>query len=209
MGRTPELMADFRLNLEVLAGAGAKVMEVKLPHADQALATYAIISSAEAASNLARYDGSLYGTRVAAPDYQTMVAETRAAGFGPEVKRRILLGTFVLSSGYHEAYYRRAQQARERLREDFQAAFSGCEAIALPTAPTPAFRLGERIDDPWRMYQSDIFTVPASLAGLPALSLPTACTAAGLPMSLQLVGPAWAEETVLSLAGVVDRARDF
>jgi aspartyl-tRNA(Asn)/glutamyl-tRNA(Gln) amidotransferase subunit A len=160
------------------------------------VATYYIVATAEASSNLARFDGVRYGLRAAAKDLRHMYGETRDRGFGPEVKRRIVLGTFVLSSGYYDAYYLRAQKVRTLIRRDFETAFQSCDVVAMPTTPTPAFRIGEKTADPLQMYLEDIFTVPANLAGIPGLSLPCGF-AAGLPVGLQLLGRPFDEATLL------------
>jgi aspartyl-tRNA(Asn)/glutamyl-tRNA(Gln) amidotransferase subunit A len=182
---------------------------VKLPHTKHAVATYYVIATAEASSNLARFDGVRYGLRVEpaasgrsgqASALRAMYGATRDAGFGREVKRRILLGTFVLSAGYYDAYYLKAQKVRTLIRRDFEAAFAEVDAIVCPTAPTPAFALGEKSGDPLAMYLSDVYTLPASLAGLPAISVPCAPTLAGLPVGLQIIGRPLEETTVLALA---------
>jgi aspartyl-tRNA(Asn)/glutamyl-tRNA(Gln) amidotransferase subunit A len=200
------VMARFREGLAALSESGARIVDVALPHAPHAIATYYLVATAEASSNLARYDGVRYGLRRPAPELRAMYGATRAAGFGPEVKRRVLLGTFVLSAGYYDAYYLRAQQVRTLVRRDFEAAFAACDAVATPTAPTTAFRFGERTEDPLQMYLADVFTVPANLAGLPALSQPCGL-ADGLPVGLQLVGRPFDEATLLRLAHAVERAR--
>ncbi|TAJ24917.1 MAG: Asp-tRNA(Asn)/Glu-tRNA(Gln) amidotransferase subunit GatA [Planctomycetota bacterium] len=189
--------------LAVLERAGAQLVRVSLPHSEHAIATYYVVATAEASSNLARYDGVRYGPRAAGDgSLQSMYAATRAQGFGDEVKRRILLGTYVLSSGYYDAWYRRALKVRTLLLRDFERAFERCDIVAGPTSPTAAFKLGEKSDDPVAMYLSDVLTVPASLAGLPALSLPCGFVADGasrLPIGLQLIGPARADARVLAL----------
>jgi aspartyl-tRNA(Asn)/glutamyl-tRNA(Gln) amidotransferase subunit A len=190
------VMASFRAALRVLEDAGARVVEVSLPHLRHAVATYYLVATAEASSNLARFDGVRYGLREDAADLQGMYGATRDAGFGPEVKRRILLGTFALSSGYYDAYYLRAQKVRTLIRRDFERAFAACELVATPTTPTPAFRIGEKTDDPLQMYLADVFTVPANLAGLPALSVPMQ-PADGLPTGLQLQARLFDEATLL------------
>jgi aspartyl-tRNA(Asn)/glutamyl-tRNA(Gln) amidotransferase subunit A len=195
-GVQPGVMAAFRRALGDLEAAGARTVEVALPHAPHAIATYYIVATAEASSNLARYDGVRYGLRVAAPDLRGMYGQTRDRGFGAEVKRRIILGTFVLSSGYYDAYYLRAQKVRTLIRRDFEQAFLACDVVALPTTPTPAFRIGEKTSDPLQMYLEDIFTVPANLAGIPGLSLPSG-RVDGLPVGLQLLGPPFGEATLL------------
>jgi aspartyl-tRNA(Asn)/glutamyl-tRNA(Gln) amidotransferase subunit A len=188
-----------------LERAGAKLVEVTLPHTEYAVATYYLIATAEASSNLARYDGVRYGYRArAAKDLGEMYRRTRSEGFGAEVKRRIVLGTYVLSAGYYDAYYRKAQQVRTLLRRDFEAAFRGCDVIATPTMPEVAFRLGERTADPLRMYLSDVYTVSANLAGLPGVSLPCGL-AGGLPVGLQLLAPPLAEPLLLRVADAYQR----
>jgi aspartyl-tRNA(Asn)/glutamyl-tRNA(Gln) amidotransferase subunit A len=196
-GVESETLARFDEALRALQAAGASIVDVELPHLPHAIAAYYLVATAEASSNLARYDGIRYGVRAeAAPDLRRLYGDTRDHGFGAEVKRRILLGTFALSSGYYDAYYLRAQQVRTLIRRDFERAFAGCDAIATPTTPAPAFRFGEKTEDPLQMYLADIFTVPANLAGLPALSLPCGL-ASGLPVGLQLVGRPFEEETLL------------
>jgi len=193
------VMAAFRRALEDLRSAGATIVEVSLPHAHHAIATYYIVATAEASSNLARYDGVRFGLRAAgAKDLRGMYGETRDRGFGPEVKRRILLGTFVLSSGYYDAYYLRAQRVRTLIRRDFDVALRACDAVATPTSPVTAFRFGEKTDNPLQMYLADIFTVPANLAGIPGLSLPCG-HAGGLPVGLQLLGRPFDESSLLRL----------
>jgi aspartyl-tRNA(Asn)/glutamyl-tRNA(Gln) amidotransferase subunit A len=204
-GAEPAVLAAVREALAALEQAGAKLREVSLPHTQYAVATYYLIATAEASSNLARYDGVRYGYR--SPDGDglgDMYRRTRSEGFGDEVKRRIVLGTYVLSAGYYDAYYRKAQQVRTLLRRDFEQAFRGCDVIATPTAPEVAFRLGERSADPLRMYLSDIYTVSANLAGLPGISLP--CGAAGgLPIGLQLLAAPLEEATLLRVADAFQR----
>jgi len=205
-GVEAETMARFEQSLSDLATAGAVLVTVDLPHLRHAVATYYLVATAEASSNLARYDGVRYGRREGGDgDLRTLYGRTRDAGFGPEVKRRIILGTFALSSGYYDAYYLRAQKVRALIRRDFDHAFAQCDAVATPTTPAPAFRLGEKTSDPLQMYLEDIFTVPANLAGLPALSLPCGLSR-GLPVGLQLVGRAFDEETLLS-AGAAYQSR--
>jgi aspartyl-tRNA(Asn)/glutamyl-tRNA(Gln) amidotransferase subunit A len=195
-GVDADLLEAFRAAVDALRSAGATVVDVDLPHAAHAIATYYIVATAEASSNLARFDGVRYGLRALAPDLKRMYGETRDRGFGPEVKRRIVLGTYVLSSGYYDAYYLRAQKVRTLIRRDFEQAFAACDLVATPTTPTPAFRLGEKTDDPLQMYLADIFTVPASLAGIPGLSVPCGLVR-GLPVGLQLLGRWFDEETLL------------
>ena len=205
-GVEAETLARFDEALRSLEAAGATLADVELPHLEHAIPAYYLVATAEASSNLARYDGVRYGARAAgAPDLRRLYGETRDQGFGAEVKRRILLGTFALSSGYYDAYYLRAQQVRTLIRRDFEQAFASCDAIATPTTPAPAFRFGEKTDDPLQMYLADIFTVPANLAGLPALSLPCGL-ASGLPVGLQLVGRPFEEETLLRLGAGFQQA---
>jgi aspartyl-tRNA(Asn)/glutamyl-tRNA(Gln) amidotransferase subunit A len=199
------MLAAFRSALAVLEGAGAVVAEVALHHLPHAIATYYVVATAEASSNLARYDGVRYGLRVPAPSLRGMYGETRDHGFGAEVKRRIILGTFVLSSGYYDAYYLRAQKVRTLIRRDFEAAFASCDVVATPTTPTPAFRLGEKTDDPLQMYLADIFTVPANLAGIPGLSVPAGFVN-GLRVGLQLLGRPSDEATLLRVAAAHEAA---
>jgi aspartyl-tRNA(Asn)/glutamyl-tRNA(Gln) amidotransferase subunit A len=199
-------MARFRESLGALESAGATVVEVVLPHLPHAIATYYLVATAEASSNLARYDGVRYGERAPGDhDLAGLYGRTRDLGFGAEVKRRIILGTFALSSGYYDAYYLRAQKVRTLIRRDFEAAIGTCDAIATPTTPTPAFRLGEKTADPLQMYLADIFTVPANLAGLPALSLPCGLVG-GLPVGLQLLGRPFDEATLLRAGAAYQRA---
>ena len=193
----------FDASIEVLRAAGAVVEDIELPHSRYATATYAIVVTAEASSNLSRFDGVRYGTRVEGGALAEMYARTRAR-FGEEVKRRIMLGTYVLSAGYYDAYYRKAQQVQALIRRDFARAFERVDAIATPTTPTPAFRLGERLDDPVQMYLADVFTVSANLAGIPAISVPCGLSE-GLPVGLQLTGPAWGEATILRIAAAYER----
>jgi aspartyl-tRNA(Asn)/glutamyl-tRNA(Gln) amidotransferase subunit A len=189
------VLSAFRGALRDLEGCGCRIVDVELPHAPHAVATYYIVATAEASSNLARFDGVRYGLRSGADGLRETYGATRDKGFGPEVKRRILLGTFALSSGYYDAYYLRAQKVRTLIRRDFDAAFEACDAIATPTSPSAAFRLGEKTADPLQMYLADVFTVPASLAGIPGLSLPCGF-ASGLPVGLQLVGRPFDEATL-------------
>jgi aspartyl-tRNA(Asn)/glutamyl-tRNA(Gln) amidotransferase subunit A len=199
---------DFESVLTTLQTAGAKVVDVEIPHAEYAIAMYYVVATAEASSNLARYDGVRYTHREGADDLASLFERTRTAGFGREVKRRILLGTFVLSSGYYDAYYLRAQKARTLLRRDFAAAFAHCDVIAIPTSPTPPFQLGERTSDPLQMYLSDVFTVPANLVGLPAVSIPTRVTD-GLPLGVQLCAPALEEGVLLRAAAWLEGLLGF
>jgi aspartyl-tRNA(Asn)/glutamyl-tRNA(Gln) amidotransferase subunit A len=210
------VMAAFESALQALGKAGAAIDTVELPHSQYAIPAYYLVATAEASSNLARYDGVRYGVR--APDAATlddMYARTRSLGFGAEVKRRIMLGTYALSAGYYNAFYVKAQQVRARIREDFDRALGGRHAIALPTSPTPAFLLGERLDNPLQMYLSDVFTVAPALAGLPAISVPApagpsarttlATSRSGeLPVGLQLTGRAWDDATIYRVAAAME-----
>ncbi len=198
----------FNATLALAEQLGASVESCKLPHAPHALSAYYLIAPAEASANLARFDGVRYGLRVDADDLTSMYTETRAAGFGPEVKRRIMLGTYALSSGYYDAYYGRAQQVRTRIAEDFRAAFERFDLLVTPTAPSVAFRLGEKVDDPLAMYLSDVCTVPMSLAGIPAISIPNGLSD-GLPVGFQLCGPAFSENRLLEAAYVLEQALGF
>jgi aspartyl-tRNA(Asn)/glutamyl-tRNA(Gln) amidotransferase subunit A len=201
-----ESLARFREGLHALEQQGASVDEIALPHLPHAVATYYLIATAEASSNLARYDGVRYGHRAeGAGDLKGMYGRSRDEGFGDEGKRRIVLGTFALSSGYYDAYYLRAQKVRTLIRRDFEQAFDRCDVVATPTTPTPAFALGEKTDDPLQMYLEDIFTVPANLAGIPGLSLPCGL-AGGLPVGLQLLGRPFAEETLVRCGAAFQRA---
>jgi aspartyl-tRNA(Asn)/glutamyl-tRNA(Gln) amidotransferase subunit A len=193
--------------IETYRELGAEIVDVDLPHAKYAIAVYYIIATAEASSNLARYDGVRYGFRAEeAPGLRDMYRRTRDEGFGAEVKRRIMLGTYVLSAGYYDAYYLKAQKVRTLIRRDFAKAFSSCDAVLTPTAPTPAFRFGEKVDDPLAMYLNDIYTVTANLAGVPGISVPCGISSEGLPMGLQLLGPYWSEGTLFRLAHAYQQA---
>jgi aspartyl-tRNA(Asn)/glutamyl-tRNA(Gln) amidotransferase subunit A len=187
---------------------GGELAEVSLPHAEHGLAAYYVLAPAEASANLARYDGVRYGRRAADSDLLAMYEETRAEGFGDEVKRRIMLGTYALSAGYYDAYYGRAQRVRTKIAEDFAAAFERVDLVVTPTSPTVAFRLGERTDDPLAMYMSDYCTVPMSLAGIPAISIPGGLSG-GLPVGVQLAGPAFGENRILAAAHALERAIGF
>ncbi|HWD20590.1 MAG TPA: Asp-tRNA(Asn)/Glu-tRNA(Gln) amidotransferase subunit GatA [Verrucomicrobiae bacterium] len=206
-GLDPEVAAATHAAVKQFEKLGAEIVEVSLPHTDYAVATYYIVATAEASANLARFDGVRYGRRVDGADPADMYAKTRGAGFGPEVKRRIILGTYVLSSGYHDAYYLRAQKVRTLIRRDFLQAFEKVDAIITPTTPTPAFKVGEKADDPLQMYLSDIFTISCNLAGIPGLSLPCGFTASPkLPIGVQLLGKPFGEETLLKLAHAYEQA---
>ncbi len=191
--------------LQAVKDMGCEIKEVSLPHLEYALPAYYIIAPAEASSNLARYDGVKYGLRVSGRDLMDMYKKTRSQGFGPEVKRRIMLGTYALSAGYYEAFYRKASQIRTLIIRDFEEAFSEVDLILMPASPTPAFRLGEKTDDPLQMYLSDIYTIPVNLAGLPGLSLPVGFTEEGLPVGVQIIGPQLADAPVLRLGHTLEK----
>jgi aspartyl-tRNA(Asn)/glutamyl-tRNA(Gln) amidotransferase subunit A len=209
-GMDPEVEAAVRKAIRVLEGAGAVAEEVRLAHTDYAVATYYLVAPAEASSNLARYDGVKYGLRAPnGKDLIGMTSQTRRAGFGPEVKRRIMLGTYALSAGYYDAYYLKALKVRTLIRRDFEEAFRRCDAILTPTTPTAAFRFGEKTDDPLQMYLADIFTIPCNLAGLPGISVPCGLTRTGLPIGLQVLGKPFDEATVLRVAHAYEQATDW
>ncbi|HEX7372596.1 MAG TPA: Asp-tRNA(Asn)/Glu-tRNA(Gln) amidotransferase subunit GatA [Thermodesulfobacteriota bacterium] len=209
-GLDPEVANAVKEALRTLEGSGARIVDVSLPHSEYAVAAYYIIAPAEASSNLARYDGVKYGFRSSSTrDLMEMYKESRFQGFGSEVKRRIMLGTYALSAGYYEAYYRKASQVRTLIRDDFQKAFSQCDVLLTPTAPTPAFKLGEKVDDPLQMYLSDIFTIPCNLAGLPGLSLPCGFNKEGLPIGLQILADYFQEEKILRVAYAFEQNTDF
>jgi len=206
-GLDPEVSRAVRRAMETYEELGAKMVEVSLPHTDFAVATYYILATAEASSNLARYDGVRFGYRTdEAKSLLEMYSKTRGEGFGPEVKRRIMLGTYALSSGYYDAFYRKAQQVRTLLKRDFDLAFERVDLLLTPTAPTVAFPLGEKIEDPLQMYLSDIFTISVNLAGIPAISLPCGFSGEGLPVGLQLIGRPFGEALLLSAAHSFEEA---
>ena len=208
-GMQPEVESAVRAAIQVMAGLGAEVHEVSLPHTEYALPVYYLIAPAEASANLARYDGVKYG--YASPDAQTMwegYTLTRGAGFGPEVKRRIMLGTYALSAGYYDAYYLRAQKVRTLIKQDFERAFTQVDVIACPTSPTVAFPIGEKVDDPLAMYLGDVFTLALNLAGLCGISIPCGF-ADGLPIGLQLIGNAFAEPTILRAAYAYEQTTEW
>jgi aspartyl-tRNA(Asn)/glutamyl-tRNA(Gln) amidotransferase subunit A len=203
-GLDPEVAQSVRKAIATLQDGGCELRPVKLPHTGYAVSTYYVLVAAEASSNLARFDGVRYGLRAtggsARRDLRAMYGATRDAGFGAEVKRRVLLGTFVLSAGYYDAYYLKAQKVRTLIRRDFERAFEEVDVICCPTSPTPAFRIGEKVNDPLAMYLSDVYTLPASLAGIPAMSVPCAPTRAGLPVGLQVMARPFDEATMLAVA---------
>lgn len=209
-GMDPDVAAAVDRAIETYRKLGAEIKEISLPHTGYAVATYYILATAEASSNLARYDGVRYGARTAsAGDLLEMYMKTRREGFGPEVKRRIMLGTYALSSGYYDAYYKKAQQVRTLIKQDFDEAFKVVDAVLTPTAPTPAFRAGEKTEDPLQMYLSDIFTISVNLAGIPAISIPCGFSKEGLPIGLQLLGRPFDEEGVLRIAYAYEQSTDF
>ncbi len=205
-----EMRSKVAEAVDVLKAQGAKVVEVSLPHTDYAIAVYYIICTAEASANLARFDGVRYGYRAPAPEnVEALYHDTKSQGFGREVQRRIMLGTYVLSSGYYDAYYLKAQKVRSLIRRDFTEAFRECDVIVTPTSPTPAFRFGEKTADPLQMYLSDIYTISTNLAGIPGVSVPCGLTADGLPAGLQLLGKPFDEETLIRVAYSYERNRGF
>lgn len=206
---TPKAIIDlWQRGVDWLRSAGAEIREVSLPYTQYALPAYYIVAPAEASSNLARYDGMRYGLRVEGEDLNDTYERTRGEGFGDEVKRRVLIGTYVLSAGYYDAYYLKAQKIRTLIKRDFDQVFEGVDLVLTPTTPSAAFSIGER-SDPIQMYLNDIFTVPASLAGLPAISVPAGLSEDKLPLGLQLIGHAFDEETVFRAAGVLEEAAGF
>ena len=209
-GLDDEVKNSVESVVDVYRELGAEIVDVELPHANYAIAVYYIIATAEASSNLARFDGVRYGFRAEeTPELRQMYRKTRAEGFGAEVKRRIMLGTYVLSAGYYDAYYRKAQQVRTLIENDFLNAFKNCDAIITPTSPTPAFAIGEKVDDPLAMYLNDIYTVTANLAGVPGISVPCGLSSERLPIGYQLIGPYWSEATILKLAHAYEQVRPF
>ncbi|CAA7626999.1 Asp-tRNA(Asn)/Glu-tRNA(Gln) amidotransferase subunit GatA [Magnetospirillum sp. UT-4] len=208
-GLNAEVLKVWEQGIEWLRAAGATPVEISLPHTKYALPTYYIVAPAEASSNLARYDGVRFGLRVPGTSLDDMYKKTRAAGFGKEVRRRIMIGTYVLSAGYYDAYYAKAQKVRRMIAEDFRKAFETVDVILTPTAPSAAFGMGENMDDPVTMWLNDVFTIPTSLAGLPGLSLPAGLSSDGLPLGLQLIGRPFDEETVFKVAGVMESAAQF
>ena len=205
-GMDAGVRAKIEAGIEVFRRLGCETLEIRMPHTDYAIAAYYIIATAEASSNLARYDGVRYGLRVDDSALLSMYRRTRGAGFGAEVKRRIILGTYVLSAGYYDAYYLKGQKVRTLIAQDFRDAFLKVDAILTPTSPVPAFRLGERTEDPLQMYLADIYTVTGSLAGVPGISVPCGKTPEGLPVGLQIFGPAFGEGRVLQLAHAFEAA---
>jgi aspartyl-tRNA(Asn)/glutamyl-tRNA(Gln) amidotransferase subunit A len=210
-GLHPEVKAAIDRAVKQLQSLGANVEEISLPHTDYAAATYYIIAPAEASANLARFDGIRYGARVDGGDPIELYCRTRGAGFGSEVKRRIILGTYVLSSGYYDAYYLRAQKVRTLIRQDFLKAFENVDAIVTPTTPTAAFKIGEKTDDPLQMYLCDVFTLSCNLAGICGVSVPCGFTGSQpkLPLGLQLLGKPFGEETILKIAHAYEQSTNW
>jgi aspartyl-tRNA(Asn)/glutamyl-tRNA(Gln) amidotransferase subunit A len=208
-GMPAEIEALWQQGLDWLRAAGAQIVDVSLPHTKYGLATYYIVAPAEASSNLARYDGVRFGARENGEDLRDLYERTRAEGFGAEVRRRVLIGTYVLSAGYYDAYYLRAQKIRALILKDFSDAFARVDALLTPTTPSAAFAQGENMDDPIKMYLNDLFTVPANLAGVPAISVPVGLDANGLPLGLQVIGQSFDEETVFAVAAALEQAACF
>lgn len=208
-GMDNEVEASVRNAIRKLESLGAIPHEISLPHTGYAVATYYILATSEASSNLSRYDGVKYGFRSEGKDLMDMYMKTRAEGFGQEVKRRIILGTYALSSGYYEAYYKKAQQVRTLIKQDFERVFKEVDVIITPTSPTPAFKLGEKIEDPLQMYLSDIFTISVNLAGVPGISIPCGFTSNDLPIGMQIMGKHFDEETVLRVAYAYEQDTDW
>ena len=208
-GMPKEIEALWQRGIGWVKAAGATTVDISLKMTQYALATYYIIAPAEASSNLARYDGVRFGLRVPGETLEAMYENTRGQGFGAEVRRRVLIGTYVLSAGYYDAYYLKAQKVRALIARDFDDAFKSCDAMLTPTAPSAAFAIGEKMDDPIAMYLNDVFTVPVNLAGLPGISVPAGLSADGLPLGLQVIGKAFDEETVLRVAAVLEDAAKF
>jgi aspartyl-tRNA(Asn)/glutamyl-tRNA(Gln) amidotransferase subunit A len=196
--------------IDVYKKLGADIIEIDMPHLDYAIAAYYIVATAEASSNLARYDGVHYGYRTASPaDYVEVYSKSRAEAFGKEVKRRIMLGTYALSSGYYDAYYLKALKVRNLIRGDFVNAFERCDCIMMPVSPTTAFKIGEKVNDPLQMYLSDIYTIAANLAGIPAISIPCGLDEQNLPIGLQILAPAFAEDKLLRIARMFEVQTDW
>ena len=208
-GMDGEVVALWEKGQAWLRDAGAELVEISLPHTKYALPAYYIIAPAEASSNLARYDGVRYGLRVEADSLDDMYGETRAAGFGDEVQRRIMIGTYVLSAGYYDAYYLKAQKVRRLIKQDFDTAYERVDAILTPATPTAAFPVGRKVDDPVTNFLNDVFTVPANLAGLPGMAVPAGLNADGLPLGLQILGRPFDEATLYSIGRVIEDSAAF
>jgi aspartyl-tRNA(Asn)/glutamyl-tRNA(Gln) amidotransferase subunit A len=210
-GLDAEVEGAVQAAISTLRDLGAEVIEISLPHTEAAIAVYYILAPAEASSNLGRFDGARYGRRASdVESLREMYVKSRSQGFGPEVKRRILIGTYVLSTGYYDAYYRQAQKVRTLISQDFASAFDErCDVVVCPTTPTPAFAVGEKTSDPLQMYLNDVFTVPVNLAGLPAMSLPCGFSSAGLPIGFQLIGRPWDEQTLFTVGYAYQQATEW
>ena len=208
-GMDKEIEESVKIAITQLESLGAIPVEISLPHTEYAVATYYVLATSEASSNLARYDGIKYGFRAGGKNLMEMYMNTRAQGFGAEVKRRIMLGTYALSSGYYDAYYKKAQQARTLIKADFEKAFNSVDMIVTPTSPTAAFKSGEKTDDPLQMYLSDIFTISVNLAGIPAISIPCGFTSNNLPIGLQIIGKHFDEESILKAAYTYEQSTDW
>ena len=208
-GMPTEIEALWDEGAEWLKAAGAEIVEISLPHTKYALPAYYIVAPAEASSNLARYDGVRYGLRVDGGNLQEMYENTRGTGFGPEVQRRVMIGTYVLSAGYYDAYYLKAQKVRTRIADDFRQAWNKVDAILTPTTPSAAFAQGEKMDDPIAMYLNDVLTVPASMAGLPAISVPAGLSGENLPLGLHVIGKPFDEGTIIKVGQVLEDAAEF
>ena len=208
-GMSDEIDKLWGQGIAWLKAAGAEIVDISLPHTKYALPAYYIVAPAEASSNLARYDGMRYGARVAGENLTATYEDTRAGGFGAEVQRRLMIGTYVLSSGYYDAYYLRAQKVRTKILNDFVEAFESCDAVLTPTCPSPAFAFGEKSGDPVEMYLNDVFTVTANLAGLPGISVPAGLSSSGLPLGLQVIGKALDETACFRVGGELERAAGF
>ena len=204
-----EIIKFWELGIEFFKKNNCEIVEIDLPHTEYALATYYIISSAEASSNLARYDGIRYGLRKNSEDINDLYEQTRSDGFGDEVKRRIMIGTYVLSAGYYDAYYLKAQKVRRLIKNDFDEAYKKVDAILTPSTPSSAFKIGEKTNDPVSMYLNDIFTVPINLAGLPAISIPAGHDNKGYPLGLQIIGKAFDEQNILNIAYSIEKNINF
>lgn len=208
-GLDPDVQKAMKAAIEIYRSLGAEFVDISLPHTDYAVATYYLIATAEASSNLARYDGVRFGHRADADGLLSMYTKSRSEGFGAEVKRRIMLGTYALSSGYYDAYYVKAQKVRTLIMNDFTKAFASVDVMLTPVAPTPAFKIGEKVNDPLQMYLSDIFTIPVNLAGTCAMSLPAGFSASGLPIGLQLIGKPFGEESILRAGYAFEQATEW
>jgi len=208
-GTNPEITKLWEQGVAMMKDAGAEIVDVSLPHTKYALQTYYVIAPAECSSNLARYDGVRFGARSEGANLVETYEKTRGEGFGAEVKRRILIGTYVLSAGYYDAYYNKARRVRKLIWQDFIEAYKKCDVLLTPTTPTAAFAIGENTADPVTMYLNDLFTIPASMAGMPGMSVPVGLNADGLPLGLQLLGKPFDEETVIKAAAALEKAAAF